>query len=75
VYRTVGIDCDRNGKAPRCDGQALNNLVNGKGGISAEMAVRLSKAFGSSSEVWLGMQMDLAQVEKDARNIKVKRVA
>ena len=28
--------------------QALNNLVNGKGGVSAEMAVRLSKAFGSS---------------------------
>jgi len=46
--------------------QALHNLVNGKGGISAEMAVRLSKAFGSSPEVWLGMQMeyDLAQVEK-----------
>ena len=55
--------------------QALNNLVNGKGGISPEMAVRLSKAFGSSAEVWLGMQMDLAQVEKEAHNIKVKRVA
>jgi addiction module HigA family antidote len=57
--------------------QALNNLVNGKGGISAGMAVRLSKAFGSSPEVWLGMQMqyDLAQVEKQAHNIKVKRVA
>jgi addiction module HigA family antidote len=57
--------------------QALNNLVNGKGGISAEMAVQLSKAFGSSAEVWLGMQMeyDLAQVEKEAHNIKVKRVA
>jgi len=57
--------------------QALNNLVNGKRGISAEMAVRLSKAFGSSPEVWLGMQMeyDLAQVEKEAQKIKVKRVA
>ena len=57
--------------------QALNNLVNGKSGISAEMAVRLSKAFGSSPEVWLGLQMeyDLAQVEKEAHNIKVKRVA
>jgi addiction module HigA family antidote len=57
--------------------QALNNLVNGKGGVSVEMAVRLSKAFGSSPEVWLGMQMeyDLAQVEKEAHNIKVKRVA
>jgi antitoxin HigA-1 len=28
--------------------QALNNLVNGKSGISPEMAVRLSKAFGGS---------------------------
>jgi addiction module HigA family antidote len=56
--------------------QALNNLVNRKGGISAEMAVRFSKAFGSSPEVWLGMQMeyDLAQVEKEAHNMKVKRV-
>jgi addiction module HigA family antidote len=35
--------------------QTLNNLVNGKAGISPEMAIRLSKAFGSSQEVWLGL--------------------
>ena len=57
--------------------QALNNLVNLKAGISPEMAIRLSKAFGSSPEVWLGMQMtyDLAQLEKQADKIKVRRVA
>ena len=57
--------------------QALNNLVNLKAGISPEMAIRLSKAFGSSPEVWLGMQMtyDLAQLEKQADQIKVRRVA
>ena len=33
--------------------QALSNLVNGKSGISPEMAVRLSKAFGGSPAVWL----------------------
>jgi len=57
--------------------QILNNLINGKGGISAQMAVRLSKAFGSSPEVWLGVQMeyDLVQVEKEAHNINVKRIA
>src|SRR5258705_13117606 len=38
--------------------QALNNLVNGKSGISPEMAIRLSKAFGGSPAVWLKMQMD-----------------
>ena len=53
----------------------LSNLVNGKNGISPEMAIRLSKAFGSSPEVWLGLQMDydLAQAEKKASLIKVKK--
>ena len=55
--------------------QALNNLVTGKSGISPEMAVRLSKAFGSSAETWLGMQIDfdLAQVRVRERDIKVRR--
>ena len=56
--------------------QALNNLVNGKSGISPEMSIRLSKAFGSSPEVWLGLQMeyDLAEAEKHAGRIKVDRI-
>lgn len=56
--------------------QTLNNLVNGKGGISPEMSIRLSKAFGSNPEIWLGMQMeyDLAQAEKSANKIKVTRI-
>ncbi len=43
--------------------QALNNVVNGKSGISPEMAIRLSKAFGSTAETWLRMQVafDLTQ--------------
>ena len=42
----------------------LNNIVNGKAGISPEMAVRLSKAFGGSAEMWVRLQSnyDLAQV-------------
>jgi len=54
----------------------LSNLVNGKNGVSPEMAIRLSKAFGGSPEVWLGMQMqyDLAQAAKNEARIKVKRV-
>ena len=56
--------------------QNLNNVLNGKSGISPEMAIRLSKAFGSHAEVWLGLQMDydLAQAEKKAAGIKVRRV-
>ena len=53
----------------------LSNVVNGKNGVSPEMAIRLSKAFGSSPEVWLGLQMDydLAQAEKKSSRIKVKK--
>ena len=56
--------------------QALNNLVNGKAGVSAEMAIRLAAAFGSSPEVWLGLQLeyDLAQATRRAARIKVERI-
>ena len=54
----------------------LSNLVNGKNGISPEMAIRLSKAFGGRPEVWFGMQTDydLAQAMKKEASIKVERV-
>jgi len=52
----------------------LSELVNGKRGISPEMAIRLSKAFGASAESWLAQQAqyDLAQVNQE--RIKVKRL-
>jgi antitoxin HigA-1 len=51
--------------------QTLNNLVNGKGGISAEMAVRISKAFGGSPEMWVRLQAnyDLSLIRQDAINV------
>lgn len=57
--------------------QALSNLVNGSSGISPEMAIRLEKAFGSTAEQWLRMQMayDLALARKSGSKIKVKRIA
>jgi antitoxin HigA-1 len=56
--------------------QALNNLVNGKSGVSPEMAIRLHKAFGGDAETWLRLQMayDLAQARQHESEIKVKRV-
>ncbi len=54
----------------------LSNLINGKAGISPEMAIRLEKAFGSTADTWLRMQAahDLAQARKREKDIKVKRV-
>jgi len=55
--------------------KALSELVNGHSGVSPEMAIRLSKAFGGSPEVWLRLQMqyDLWQAERRADSIKVTR--
>ena len=54
--------------------QALSDLINGKAGISIDMAIRLSKAFGSSPETWLGLQMayDLWQARERVRSIRVR---
>lgn len=36
----------------------LSRLINGKAGVSAEMALRLAEAFGTSPELWLKLQMN-----------------
>ena len=55
--------------------QALSDLVDERAGISVEMAIRLSKAFGSSPETWLGLQMahDLWQARARAAEIQVEK--
>jgi addiction module HigA family antidote len=57
--------------------QALNNLVNGKAGVSPEMAVRVSKAFGGGPEMWLRLQAnyDLARLRQDEIDVKRYRRA
>ena len=57
--------------------QALSELVNERTGVSVDMAIRLSKAFGSTPETWLDMQMayDLWQARERARQIKVESFA
>ena len=57
--------------------QALSNLLNEKSGMSVDMAIRLSQAFGSTPETWLNLQMayDLWQAREHSRQIKVERFA
>ena len=52
-------------------------LLNGRFGVSPEMAVRLSKAFGGSPESWLiqQAQYDLWQVMQKVDEIKVTALA
>lgn len=54
----------------------LSRIINGKTGVSAEMALRLSEAFGTSPHVWVTMQAnyDLAKAMR-GRRVKIARLA
>ena len=56
--------------------KTLSAILNGRAGISPEMAIRLAKAFGTSPESWLNQQMqyDLWQAEQTVGDIEVKRL-
>ena len=56
--------------------QALSALLNGRAGISAEMALRLEAALGTSAEMWVQMQAahDLWQARQQGRP-RVRRIA
>ncbi len=54
--------------------QTLSNLTNQKTDLSWDMAIRLSKAFGSTPDGWMALQFqyDAAQAEERMKQIKVK---
>jgi addiction module HigA family antidote len=63
----LGLSISEGAKILGVTRQALNNVVAGKSAISPEMAIRLTKAFGSTEETWLRMQLayDLAAARKE----------
>ncbi len=57
--------------------KTLSSILNGRAGISAEMAIRLSIAFDTSAESWLRQQLqfDLARAEAKRKSLRVKKLA
>ena len=56
--------------------KTLSSVINGRAGISPEMAVRLSMAFNTSAESWLNQQLqyDLWHAEKTRKSLRVTRL-
>jgi addiction module HigA family antidote len=56
--------------------KTLSALLNGRSGISPEMALRLSKVFGRTPEGWLRLQLqfDLWKTEQSVDISRLKRV-
>ncbi len=57
--------------------KTLSAILNGRAGISPEMAVRLSIAFNTSSESWLNLQTqyDLWKAEQHRSELQVERLS
>jgi addiction module HigA family antidote len=57
--------------------KTLSAVVNGRSGISPEMAVRISIAFDTTAESWLRQQLqyDLWHVEQSRKQLRVRRLA
>ena len=55
----------------------LSDVVNGRSGISPEMAIRLDKAFGGGAHTWYRLQAayDLARALRNAPHIEVERLS
>ena len=72
----LGLSVTRAAEALGVSRKTLSAILNERAGISPEMAIRLSKAFGTSAESWLNQQVqyDLWVTEKSLGRIKVKRL-
>ena len=73
----LGLTVTRAAKGLGVTRQALPELINEHTGISVDMAIRLSKAFGSTPATWLGTQTawDLWQARDRAEEIAVEKFA
>ena len=73
----LGLSVTGVAKALGVSRKTLSAVLNGRAGISPEMAVRLSIAFDTSSESWLNQQVqyDLWRAQKRRKSLRVSRIA
>ncbi|WP_374049941.1 HigA family addiction module antitoxin [Nitrosomonas sp. sh817] len=72
----LGLSVTDAAKALGVSRKTLSALLNGRSGISPEMALRLAKAFDTSAESWLNQQMqyDLWAAEQNLGELKVEKL-
>jgi addiction module HigA family antidote len=73
----LGLSVTEAAKGLGISRKTLSAILNGRAGISPEMAVRLSLAFSTTSESWLNhqVQYDLWQAEKRRKSLRVMKLA
>ena len=73
----LGLSVTKGARALGVSRKHLSSVINGRSGISPEMAVRLDKAFGGGAETWYKLQAayDMSKALERADDIHVERVA
>ena len=73
----LGLSVTQAAKALGVSRKTLSAILNGRAGISPEMAVRLSIAFDTTAESWLNQQVqyDLWQAERRRKKLRVARLS
>ena len=73
----LGLTVTEAARALGVSRKSLSTILNGRAGISPEMAVRLSMAFGTTSESWLSQQVqyDLWRAERRRKKLRVARLS
>nr|WP_043650478.1 HigA family addiction module antitoxin [Chitinilyticum litopenaei] len=73
----LGLSITRAAEKLQVSRKTLSEIVNGRAGISAEMAFRLELAFGKRAESWLAMQaaFDLWQLQSQRERFAIERIA
>lgn len=73
----LGLSVTRAAEALGVSRKTLSAILNGRSGISPEMALRLSKAFGTTAESWLNQQMqyDLWVAEQNSGKLRVEKLS
>ena len=73
----LGLSVTRTAEALGVSRKTLSAILNGRAGISPEMAIRLSKAFGTTAESWLNQQVqyDLWIAEQSIGDLQIERLS
>lgn len=74
--KPMGVSVTEAAEALGVSRKTLSSILNGRAGISPEMAIRLSQAFDTTPESWLNQQQqyDLWNAMNSGEKIKVKRL-
>ncbi len=73
----LGLTVTQAAEALGVSRKTLSSILNGRSGISPEMAVRLSIAFDTTAESWLNQQTQFAlwRAEQSRKQLRVARLA